>query len=88
MLLGDENTEDAGPITAGDIALVAGGALPLFVPLELLGMGEAGVIAGIAGGLLAFVYGKKIKQFAYEHAPAFQSPEELKSGCSHALVKW
>lgn len=78
MLLGDENTEDAGPITAGDIALVAGGALPLFVPLELLGMGEAGVIAGIAGGLLAFVYGKKIKQFAYDHAPAFQSPEEMK----------
>lgn len=75
--MNEENTS-GHDINVKDIALMVGGALPLFVPLELLGQGEAGVIAGIAGGLLAFVYADKLKQFAVDRLPALQSSEGIK----------
>jgi hypothetical protein len=61
-----------------DALLGVGGALPFFVPLELLGQGEAAVFAGLASGLVCYVYGDKIAQFLKTRAPSQQHKSNLK----------
>lgn len=64
--------------TKKDVIMGIGGALPLFIPLELLGQGQAAIIAAIAGGVVSYIYSDEIAAFAQKRIPALQDPAAIK----------
>jgi FtsK/SpoIIIE family len=61
-----------------DVLMGVGGAIPLFVPLELLGQGPAALILGVVGGVVTCVYHEEMAEFLRHRAPALQDTQGLK----------
>ena len=70
--------EEGENIRIKDVLMGVGGALPLFLPLELLGQGPAALMAGLVGGVACYVYSDQIAAFARNRIPALQEPQAIK----------